>query len=135
MQQKVKLFVASKSACKINILKLIIGLTIFRRWRTVHGTEERPSPSGFAMVFQKVPLNIKSLRNKNDVKNPSTSLWSVGLNSSNSKDSTDSSSRRNDLLDTNRMCSTSLDLKTSQTTDKNGATASPPSNMVIILNV
>lgn len=41
----------------INLLKLVIGLTIFRRWRAVHGAEEQPSPSGFAMVFHKAPTS------------------------------------------------------------------------------
>lgn len=45
------------------ILKLIIGLTIFRRWRAVHGAEEHPSPSGFAMVFQKAPFSPKNSSN------------------------------------------------------------------------
>lgn len=44
----------------INILKLVIGLTIFRRWRTVYGAEEQPSPSGFAMVFQKAPTSPRN---------------------------------------------------------------------------
>jgi hypothetical protein len=38
-----------------NYFKSFFGLTIFRRWRTVHGAEESPSPSGFAMVLQKAP--------------------------------------------------------------------------------
>lgn len=52
---------------KINFLKLVIGLTIFRRWRAVHGAEERPSPSGFAMVIQKAPStpSNKSCKQKN----------------------------------------------------------------------
>lgn len=59
----------------INYLKFIIGLTIFRRWRAVHGAEEHPSPSGFAMVFQKTPFSPKGLNNgniKNGVGNPKT---------------------------------------------------------------
>lgn len=59
-----------------NILKLIIGLTIFRRWRAVHGAEEHPSPSGFAMVFQKAPFSPKSNANKakNSSAHPSGSV-------------------------------------------------------------
>lgn len=49
----------------INCFKSIIGLTIFRRWRAVHGAEEHPSPSGFAMVFQKAPFSPKGLTNGN----------------------------------------------------------------------
>lgn len=45
--------------------KVKIGLTIFRRWRAVHGAEEHPSPSGFAMVFQKAPFSPKGLNNGN----------------------------------------------------------------------
>lgn len=55
---------------EINIFKLIIGLTIFRRWRAVHGAEEQPSPGGFAMVFQKAPFATKtngSNSNKNNI--------------------------------------------------------------------
>lgn len=72
----------------INILKLIIGLTIFRRWRAVHGAEEHPSPSGFAMVFQKAPFSPKSNANtaKNSNNNPSGSITkTIGSNSGGSK--------------------------------------------------
>lgn len=48
-----------------NYFKIIFGLTIFRRWRTVHGAEETPSPSGFAMVLQKAPSNSCSNKNQN----------------------------------------------------------------------
>lgn len=42
----------------INFVKLVIGLTIFRRWRTVHGTEGQPSPAaGFAMALPKGPAS------------------------------------------------------------------------------
>lgn len=47
------LCVAHFSCSSVAILRLIIGLTIFRRWRAVHGAEEQPSPGGFAMVVQK----------------------------------------------------------------------------------
>lgn len=47
----------------------IIGLTIFRRWRAVHGAEEQPSPGGFAMVFQKAPFSTSKLNSKNNPKN------------------------------------------------------------------
>lgn len=42
----------------INFVKLVVGLTIFRRWRAVHGTEGQPSPAaGFAMALPKGPAS------------------------------------------------------------------------------
>ncbi|XP_059618900.1 serine/threonine-protein kinase svkA isoform X2 [Phlebotomus argentipes] len=55
---------------KINYVKYIIGLTIFRRWRTVHGAEENPSPSGFAMVLQKAPSSPNNNSGGNVIKDP-----------------------------------------------------------------
>lgn len=44
---------AKKKKRKINFLKYILSLTIFRRWKTVHKAEETPSPAaGFAMGLQ-----------------------------------------------------------------------------------
>lgn len=51
-----------------------IGLTIFRRWRAVHGAEEQPSPGGFAMVFQKAPFSTNKLNSKNNPKNATKKL-------------------------------------------------------------
>lgn len=70
----------------------------------MHGAEEHPSPSGFAMVFQKAPLNIKSLRSSNNVKSSSSSVWSIGLSPGNSKNKTVSSVQN--VFDANRAAST-----------------------------
>lgn len=51
----------------INLLKLVIGLTIFRRWRAVHGAEEQPSPSGFAMVFHKAPTSPNNISGSTNI--------------------------------------------------------------------
>lgn len=56
----------SKLIKKINYIKLIIGLTIFRRWRTVHGAEENPSPNSFGMVLQKAPSSPNIITSSND---------------------------------------------------------------------
>lgn len=63
----------------INILKLVIGLTIFRRWRAVHGAEEQPSPSGFAMVFHKAPASPNN--NSPTTKNATTLLTNANQQS------------------------------------------------------
>lgn len=55
----------SKLIKKINYIKLIIGLTIFRRWRTVHGAEENPSPNSFGMVLQKAPSSPNIITSSN----------------------------------------------------------------------
>lgn len=73
----------SKLIKKINYIKLIIGLTIFRRWRTVHGAEENPSPNSFGMVLQKAPSspNIITSSNANNL-NKNNNVRPVSLDSS-----------------------------------------------------
>lgn len=73
----------SKLIKKINYIKLVIGLTIFRRWRTVHGAEENPSPNSFGMVLQKAPSspNIITSSNANNL-NKNNNVRPVSLDSS-----------------------------------------------------
>lgn len=88
----------------------------------MHGAEERPS-SAFAMVFQKAPLNIKSLRHKNAVKSSNNSVWSIGLSSGNKN--TTVSSVPND----------SPDPTTSVASDSTGTfVATSPSFSMVIFN-
>lgn len=72
----------SKLIKKINYIKLIIGLTIFRRWRTVHGAEENPSPNSFGMVLQKAPSNPNIITSSNANLNKNNNLRPVSLDSS-----------------------------------------------------